>query len=300
MMKRSSLPETERLFQQAADPEDSGHTSVVVLLDGSERSAAALSVARTLTRLVGGMLHVVHAQDETIGGEELARTLHVTTDSLQGAVVNRLDRIEPSGVLRIAGEREGALIVLSSRADELEAGAPIGPLVDELIRTCPVPLVLVPSEIEEGEWTIDRVLMPHDGTPTTAAAFSPSVTITKAANAELIVLHSVEARAAQPSEPGTFGGPQYIDQPQHEWPAWADEFLERLGCIGCIPPGVRVRLVLATGSPGHEIVKYAAENEVDLIVIAWQGRWQPHRAKTVRAVIEHAPCPVVLLRTTPR
>ena len=42
--------------------------------------------------------------------------------------------------------------------------------------------------------------------------------------AELLVVHVTDVRAA-PAEPGSLTTPRYVDQPQHEWPAWASEFI---------------------------------------------------------------------------
>lgn len=296
-MKRAGLPEIDQAFERIDGVEDAGHPSVIVPLDGAEGAEATLVVARTLAELIDGMLHVVYAEGLSEDGPSLESTLQVSSSLLRGAVVDAVVDFGVPSILRILDEREGSILVLSRRLSGAGSGDRIRPLAEELIRESRAPLVLVPSDFTAEGWSINRVLMPHDGTPTTAAAFGPSLSITESAGAELIVLHSAEAGVAHPREPGTFGGPQYVDQPQHEWPAWAHEFLERLGCIGCIPPGLRVRLALVTGSPGREIVSYASEHEVDLVVLAWHGHWAPDRARTVRAVIERVSCPVILLRT---
>ena len=89
--------------------------------------------------------------------------------------------------------------------------------------------------------------------------------------------------------------PFYLDQPQHEWPVWASEFLERLACI-CSLDGLRVRLLVGRGSPAAEIVRVATEQSTDLIVLAWRGRWAGKRAATLKAVVRQAPCPTVVVR----
>ena len=45
--------------------------------------------------------------------------------------------------------------------------------------------------------------------------------------------------------------PQYVDQPQHEWPQWANEVITRLAeaCAQC-PPNVPLRTFLAQGDAG--------------------------------------------------
>ena len=50
-----------------------------------------------------------------------------------------------------------------------------------------------------------------------------------------------------PAESGTFVVPRYLDQPQHEWPAWSREFLERVRGLGYPANIEKMRLVLAQG-----------------------------------------------------
>lgn len=298
-MKRSPISEMERPFREPADRDhEAPRPSVLVPLDGTEASAAAVPVARELAQLIGGMLHIVHAAEPDVDAEKLPASLGVRPEALRGAVVDRLPSTGSGEVVRFAAERDRSLVVLSAPSIGASPEGELESRTQEIVRDCRVPLVLVPPARGDSPWKLERILMPHDGTPTTAAAFAPAVDLAQAASAELVVLHSAEAGAEPPREPGSYGGPQYVDQPQHEWPAWAHEFLERLGCIGCIPAGLRVRLVLATGAPGDQIIKYADEHDVDLIVVAWRGQWEPQRARTVRSVVKSTPCPIVLLRTS--
>jgi hypothetical protein len=50
------------------------------------------------------------------------------------------------------------------------------------------------------------------------------------------------------------------------------------------------------GEPGEEIVGFAREHPVDLIVVAWRGFLKPERAAAARAVIRAASCPLLILR----
>jgi nucleotide-binding universal stress UspA family protein len=91
--------------------------------------------------------------------------------------------------------------------------------------------------------------------------------------------------------------PRYLDQPQHEWPAWAGEFVERFACM-CPLESLRVHMSLVHGTPGDEILQFAQERSVDLIVLAWRGEWERDHAATIKAVIRRAPCPVMVARSS--
>ena len=88
--------------------------------------------------------------------------------------------------------------------------------------------------------------------------------------AELNVLHVPTPDA--PTEPGAVSAPQYLDQPQHEWPLWEREFLERTLSLSERPPSIRTRPFLRRGEPGDEILRFVREREGDLIVLAWHGQ----------------------------
>jgi hypothetical protein len=89
--------------------------------------------------------------------------------------------------------------------------------------------------------------------------------------------------------------PYYLDQPQHEWPTWTSEFIERLACI-CPLRDLHVRLLLAHGNPGAEILRVAGEQSTDLLVLAWRGKWAGKRAETLKAIVREAPCPTMVVR----
>ena len=118
--------------------------------------------------------------------------------------------------------------------------------------------------------------------------------------AEVLVLHVAAPGAPPPTEPGTFTVPRYVDQPQHEWPAWAAEFIARMSALGHPPSEVRFTLSVATGDPGAEIVRAARERDADLVVIAWHGVWEPKRALTMRRVIREVGCPILVVQTGDR
>jgi nucleotide-binding universal stress UspA family protein len=88
--------------------------------------------------------------------------------------------------------------------------------------------------------------------------------------------------------------PRYIDQPQHGWPAWAQEFLDRLRAVGGARDDVEIRLAVAQGEAGEAIIDFA--RQTDLIVLGWRGVLEPDRARTMRRVIRDTICPVIVFR----
>jgi nucleotide-binding universal stress UspA family protein len=141
-----------------------------------------------------------------------------------------------------------------------------------------------------------RLLVPHDGTPTSAATIGPAIDFASRAAAELVVLHVATPGTERPTEPGTLLSPRYVDQPQHEWPVWTREFLDRLRAVGRARDGINIRLAVAQGEAGSAIVDFARANDSDLIILGWRGALEPDRARTMRRVIRDSGCPVVVFR----
>jgi nucleotide-binding universal stress UspA family protein len=152
----------------------------------------------------------------------------------------------------------------------------------------------VPPERAVPSWSLRQILLPHDGIPTTAAAIARTSDLAEKARAELAVLHIASTSAPPPGEPGALMAPRYLDQPQHEWPVWAREFMDRIVALGGPPPAVRMRLFFACGEPADVIVEFAAEHHTDLVVIAWVAGWEPEQRTTMRKVIDQAPGPLLI------
>jgi nucleotide-binding universal stress UspA family protein len=216
-------------------------------------------------------------------------------DDLRGLVADTVVGEPAEGILRAAAERQSACIVMCARTSERPDQA-IGSTAAAVLVAAPCPVVLVPPRRRQVPWDLRRVLLPFDGNPASASAVRPATELAARANASLLVLHVAAPAEAPPVEPGTLMVPRYVDQPQHEWPAWTQEFLERAASLGALPESLAMKLLVVTGEPGVEIRRAAAAREIDLVVLSWSGRLEAARAATVKALISEAPTPVMMLR----
>jgi nucleotide-binding universal stress UspA family protein len=285
-------------------------------LDGSAHAIAALPTAKVLAELAQATLHVVHVGEPILPSDELIQSLGLTRDQLRGCVIAQAGGAPAASIVRLASEWRSVSIVMCTRTNVAGAeGAPgslagaesaagpvagaedaLGSVAGAVVREAPCPVVLVRPELGGRPRSLRRIVVPHDGTPSTAAALQPAIDLAGRSGAELEVLHVAAPEASHTAEPGTLTAPRYLDQPQHEWPVWTREFLARTWAQCHSPPAVRTRLYLRTGEPGTEIVRFAGERQSDLIVLAWRGRLDAERATTLKAVIRDAPCPTIILR----
>jgi nucleotide-binding universal stress UspA family protein len=266
--------------------------TVLVPLDATEPALVALPIAKRLAEVSGATLHLLHVAEQMAPPDEVLERIGLRGAELRGSVLGTRVGEPASGIIDTAGELGSALVVMCTHTASDKA---LGSTALAVLQGAPCPVVLVPPERGVVPWALRRILLPHDGTPTTSAAISPAADLARRAGAELDVLHVAVPAAAPPVEVGSLSTPRYLDQPQHEWPAWAAEFVERLACA-CPLESIRVRLSLAHGAPGEEALRACGEHASDLIVLAWRGVWEGEHAATVKSVVHHAACPVMVIR----
>ncbi len=269
---------------------------VLVPLDGSVHATAAISVARGLAELYHATVAVLHVTDDAFVSTALVDHVKLSSEDVRGLVVEQRPGAAAAVIVREAAERGAALIVMCPRTRTDREARTLGTVAEAVLRAAPCPVVLVPPARGCRHWALRRLLLPHDGTPTSAAAIRPATHLASMAAAELVVLHVATPGTERPTEPGTLVSPRYVDQPQHEWPAWGQEFLDRLRAVGRAANGIDIRLALAHGEAGSAIVNFARQNGSDLIVLGWRGSLEPERAQTIRRVIRGASCPVIVFR----
>lgn len=270
-------------------------STVLLPLDGTRQSLAALPVARRMAELAGATLHIVHAAESTLAPDELRERLVLDAETLAGAVLDAVTGAPAAGIVRLAAERHSLLIVMAMHDGRPDADSGLGSVAEGVMRTAPCPVLLVPPERLPAAWRLEQVLLPQDGTPGTATAIGPTIHLAHRAGAELLVLHVAGPAMATSEETGALTVPRYMDQPQHEWPAWSREFLDRVRGMCHFPAELDLKLFLAKGEPGAEILRLAAERDADLIVLPWHGSLASDRALILKAVIRDAPCPVLVL-----
>ncbi len=270
--------------------------TILVPLDGAPAATVALPVARSLASLEGATLHVVHIGEPEIPSSAVPERLGLTPEELRGCVFDHVSGRHAERIVQLARERESIFIVLCSHTAPLHPPHVLGPVAETMVIAAPAPVVLVSPMRGRQPWTLRKILLPHDGTPTTAAALAPAADLAYRAGAQLFVLYVAAPAARQPVEPGTLAPPRYVDQQQHEWASWAREFLERLTTLGRCPAAVRPKLLVGAGEPAGEILRTVAQQQCDLIALGWHGRLDGEHAPTMKAVIRDAPAPILLLR----
>jgi len=245
---------------------------VLAALDNSLAGKALLAAARTFAELLDAEVEAVHVQTD---GDRTARSsaeaAGITYRAIDGPVVERL----------VEAGRAGDVVALAVGARGTPSGRrPFGSTAAAVATALPKPVMIVPPDADP-PGAFRRVLVPIEGLVSHALAprwlFEP----VREAGIDVLALHIHDAESI----------PAFTDQPQHEQPAWAGEFVRRYCRWGI----GEVRLETRVGRIGELIPLVATESDCDLIALGWSQELSSVRIPVVRETLERARLPVLLV-----
>jgi nucleotide-binding universal stress UspA family protein len=268
--------------------------TITIVLGEAGTATPALAIAKSLARGMEVPIHVVYGMDGIVPLEEVPRIYHLSPEDLVGTVLKGVLGTAPEAILSDINRSQGPLLIATMN-ESRPPGGRLNPVTQAALSRADFPVLLVPRERAPEEWRPREILLPYDGSPEAACALEPVADLARWARSTLSVLHVSVRKDRGRETPGTVGAPRFIDYPQHDWPEWTREFLDRLRSQGGIPQDIVLRLQFALGSPGEEIAGWARRNASDLVVLSWHREIGPGRAETLKEVLERATCPVLCL-----
>ena len=139
---------------------------------------------------------------------------------------------------------------------------------------------------------LKKVLVPTDFSDSARHAFSYGVSFAREYHAELVLLHVVENLTVGYAS-DLFPVP--MAEVFQEISGYARTELQKLA-EEARQKGIVVSELVVQGKPSAEIIRHAAENDVDMIVLGTHGKGMLDKAlfgSTAERVIRRAPCPVL-------
>jgi len=268
---------------------------VPVALHESAALVESIAMGRFVSETMQQPLHGVFVSPSPIAANDVPKFLQVPAHALEGFVLDIEEGDPARRLVELSDLHPTAFLIVGadpSAGDKLGVGCLAARAIEE--SNAPV-LVVRPGTTVK----LERILVPLDGTPSTASALEPATELARAAGASLDVVLVGEAQHPPTStEHGAMAPPQYVDQPHHEWPAFSGEFVERfMHTLGHCPSDVPMRFFFGTGDPGEEILRYASTLGSDLAVLVWHGLASARHGAIFQSVVRRAPCPVLILRS---
>ncbi|MCH7987587.1 MAG: universal stress protein [Planctomycetes bacterium] len=143
---------------------------------------------------------------------------------------------------------------------------------------------------------LKRILLPTDFSDNSKIASNYACALTEQFGSELHLLHVVQDLVAMVPEPGLAFPPpgDYMGEMQASAEKALDQLLD--------PEWTKGKTIVKStrqGPPFLEIIRYARENDIDLIVLGTHGRSGLAHAllgSVAEKIVRKAPCPVLTVR----
>ncbi len=142
---------------------------------------------------------------------------------------------------------------------------------------------------------LKKVLVPTDFSDSARQALKYGMSFAKEYGAELVLLHVVENLTVGYAS-DLFPVP--MAEVFQEISGYAKAELAKLG-TEARARGLTVEEQVVQGKPSAEIIRYATEHEIDVIVLGTHGKGMLDQAlfgSTTERVVRRAPCPVLTVR----
>ena len=277
--------------------------TILVPLDGSVFGEHALPAALTLARKANARVHLVHAHQRYDSPYAEMQVFNETLDEQMlrqeraylELIKSRVEKAYPGvvttmlqggGVAEVVDAQakavHGDLIVMTTHAKGMFGRLWLGSNTDEVLRDCPVPVLLVhPREKSpdlNGDVALKHWLVPLDGTPLAEQILEPILTVGKLTHANYTLLRVVKPvmPVVLPMGPGNFGAIaqdmiQRVDELQEQVSREAGEYLDKVA--GRFrDQKLLVQITLAEEEqPGVGILNHA-KTGIDAIALCTHGR----------------------------
>jgi nucleotide-binding universal stress UspA family protein len=211
-----------------------------------------------------------------------------------------------SDILQQASAMQADLIVIGTHGRSGFDRFVLGSVAEKVLRKAACPVLTTPARAAEvtaaSPVVFKRILCPVDFSDSSLHALNYAMSLAQEADARLTVLHVVvyDLEVEAPESPEAVSADRRLSVADYR--SRCEEYSrERLRTA--VPEAVRayatVETLLAAGKPYREILRVAADQAADLIVMGAQGRGGADLmlfGSTTQHVVRQAACPVLTLR----
>ena len=289
---------------------------VLVAVDFSPPSRAALAFAVPLLRKFGAELHLVHVVAADVPLASLvALPLIVPEIEVERRVRSHLKDFAAKEVLpvrrenihavkgrpfeeicRLARELEIDLIITGTRGQTGLKHLVLGSTAERVVRHAPCPVLVLHSfgSFRRGRALFRKILVPVDFSRCSAQGVAIARALAKEFDSQLFLLHSIDLHYySANSKYLLYDYPPLLAAAET---AARQQMKELVAAVA--QEGIAVDSTLENGHVGEQICVRARELRVELIVTSTHGRTGVKHAllgSTAEYVVRHAPCPVLVV-----
>jgi len=286
---------------------------IAVPLDGSELAERALAPSLALAMAISAKLFIIrvaiplslnldpkfYQRSNELRQDEAQRYLHSINSRLTSSQANIETQLlvgrAARSIINFAQEKEIDLIVMSSHGRSGVNRWIYGSVADKVLHNAPCAKVIIHPQAIIEPFSINRILVPLDGSSIAEQALEPALALAEAVSAELIFLRvtTVPQLVIQPL-PGWPGLDAVMEAAQQE----ANAYLQGVqAAMGDSPVSTSTRIT--TGFAAESIFDIADNQQVDLIVMCSHGcsgieRWV--FGSVAEKVLRGANCVTLVIR----
>lgn len=196
-------------------------------------------------------------------------------------------------ILETAAAHEGSIIVMGTHGAGGLQHLILGSVTEKVLRKSSAPVMVIPPHAVGGDPPYRRILCPVDFGDPSLAALDIATSVAKESGAAITLLHVLESPSMdEPIVSRSFNVPEFTRKRDQEARARLDEMIPDVLRDTYIP-------AIAHGKPYREILRVAADERADLIVMGVHGRNALEImlfGSTTNQVVRRAVCPVMTLR----
>jgi len=280
---------------------------LLVPVDFSVPSDAALEYARMLARSFDGALHLLHVTGDQLPPPHAAgdapappalarmRQRLAAGDRPRQATLRLVEGADTAGeIIRYAATMPADLIVMGTHGRSGVAHLLMGSVAEAVVRTSQVPVLTVGHAPRASAAGFAHILVPTDFSGPSDDALDCARGLARRFDASVHLLHILE----DPIVDGPFGSEVFVSESPGTRTARLRDARDRLSHRVPAHDSERGRLTteVIVGPTSRTIVDYAADNGFDLIVMGTHGRTGLAHllmGSVAERVVRSATCPVL-------
>lgn len=257
------------------------YDTILLPTDGSETAKTATRTALALAERFDASIHAItvveleefpaDVESEAAhelrqrGEEMLAAIAEQAADAGIAAATHVIEATEPihREIIDYATDHDSDLIVMGTHGRTGLDRFVLGSVAERTLRMSPIPVLTVHEDMDP-EIGFEKILAPTDGSDPADIASEHGIALAAATEAALHVVHVVDMNAVS----GKVGSAEILDALEEVGQQAVDDVVDRADEASLRS----VEASVLSGTPARAILDYAADRDIDLIVIGTHGR----------------------------
>lgn len=286
------------------------YQKILVPLDGTELAEKALPYAKNIARLKNSEVILfavsltvfVDRRDRLFTSYLEVKAKELNEEGIKTTAATSYGDVAQE-IVKYANNNKIDLIVMATHGYSGAKQWMFGSITQKVLYGTVFPVLLIKSKAPEVSEDFHRILLPLDGSPFSESSLPYVEELTQNSNKEVLLLHICEPPIVPSygSRPINPTWKKYRDDMWGETEKLSTNYLEKtMAALNKKGIEVKAKVIKAqTSEVAQTIMQISKEENIDLIVIATQGRAGTRRwayGNVANRIVEEFPRPILLIR----